>query len=200
MREPPEASIQARGSIERPPKQKRQLRDLWVNVWAVLRARWRFRKATYVGPRVRLWGCPVVRNDGKMIIGNHARLVSTVVPLELFAGAEGALEIGEGSFINYGCSIAATRLVRIGARCMIGTYAIMIDNDFHRVEPERRMETPPSAPIILEDNVWLGARVTVLSGVTIGSGSVIGAGSVVTKNIPSRSLAAGVPARVIRSL
>jgi len=75
-----------------------------------------------------------------------------------------------------------------------------MDNDFHRLEPERRNERPDSAPIILEDNVWLGARVIVLKGVTIGEGSVIGAGSVVTKDIPPRSLAVGMPAKVIKTL
>jgi maltose O-acetyltransferase len=75
-----------------------------------------------------------------------------------------------------------------------------MDNDFHRLEPERRDERPLSAPIILEENVWLGARVIVLRGVTIGAGSAIGAGSVVTRDIPPRSLAVGAPAKVIRSL
>jgi maltose O-acetyltransferase len=75
-----------------------------------------------------------------------------------------------------------------------------MDNDFHRLEPERRLERPDSAPIILGENVWLGARVIVLSGVTISAGSVIGPGSVVTRDIPPRTVAAGVPARVIKEL
>src|SRR5205085_12572052 len=125
---------------------------------------------------------------------------STITRLELATGANGTLEIGESAFINYGCSIAAQRLVRIGPHCNIGTYVIMMDNDFHCLEPERRNEAPESAPIILEENVWLGARVVVLRGVTIGNGSVIGAGSVVTKDIPPRTLAGGVPAKIIRQL
>jgi maltose O-acetyltransferase len=75
-----------------------------------------------------------------------------------------------------------------------------MDNDFHRMEPERRLERPESRPIAIEDNVWLGARVTVLGGVTIGEGSCVAAGSVVIDDVPPRSLAAGVPARVIRTL
>jgi maltose O-acetyltransferase len=75
-----------------------------------------------------------------------------------------------------------------------------MDNDFHRLEPERRNERPESKPIVLEDNVWLGGRVIVLAGVTIGEDSVIGAGSVVTSDIPPKVIAAGVPARVIRGL
>lgn len=135
-----------------------------------------------------------------MRIRDRVRLVSTIVPLEIGVGADATLEIGEGVFINYGVSLGVTKLVLIGAGSSIGPYVMMMDNDFHRLEPERRNELPPSAPIVLEDNVWLGARVTVLRGVTIGAGSVIGAASVVVHDIPPRSVAAGVPARVLRTL
>ena len=55
-------------------------------------------------------------------------------------------------------------------------------------------------PVIIKNNVWVGEGVTILSGVTIGENSVIGANSVVTKNIPSFSVACGMPAKVIKSL
>src|SRR5687768_5239362 len=96
------------------------LRRIWQNGWAVLRARYYFRHATNVGPKVRLWGRPSIHNAGRMIIGDRARLVSTIATLELVAGRDGTLEIGEGTFINYGCSIAASKLVRIGPHCSIG--------------------------------------------------------------------------------
>lgn len=171
----------------------------WEHGLAALRARWYLRKANTLGSKVRVWGRPSVKNWGTLIIGDRVRLVSTIATLEI-AVQDGTLEIGEGSYINYGCSIGASKLVRIGANCNIGTYVMMIDNDFHRLEPERRNERPESEAIILGDNVWLGARVIVLRGVTIGSDSVVGAGSVVTRDIPPRSLAAGVPAKVIRKL
>lgn len=59
---------------------------------------------------------------------------------------------------------------------------------------------PFSAPITIGDRVWIGERVTILAGVTVGRDAVLGAGSVVTKDIPPCSIAAGVPARVLRSL
>jgi maltose O-acetyltransferase len=127
------------------------------------------------------------------------RLISTVAKLELAVDG-GVLEICEGAYINYGCSIAARKLVRIGPDCRIGTHAMITDNNFHHLEPELRDEIPESAPVILEANVWLGGRVIVLPGVTIGAGSAVGAGSVVTHDIPPRSLAVGVPARVIKDL
>jgi maltose O-acetyltransferase len=140
---------------------------------------------------VAIWG-------GRLIVGDRVLLFSTTVPTEL--SVEGTLEIGERTFINYGCSIGATHLIRIGAGCSIGPHVMLMDNDFHRLEPERRDEHPESKPIILEENVWLGARVIVLKGVTIGTGSVIGAGSVVTRDVPARSVAVGLPARVVRTL
>ncbi len=177
-----------------------KLKPYWNNFWAVVRARWYFRKATVLGPRARVWGRPSVQNQGIMQIGERLRLVSTITPCELVSGPQGRLEIGDGVFINYGCSIAASQFVCIGANSLIGTYAILMDNDFHAVDPDQRNQQSPSAPIILEENVWLGARVTVLKGVTIGRDSVIGAGSVVTRDIPPGCLAAGVPARVIRQI
>lgn len=180
--------------------QRRSIGEILPNVAAVLRARWYLRSATSLGAKVRVWGRPFVRNWGTMTIGDRVRLVSTIATLELVAMPNGVLEIGPGAFINYGVSVAARRLVRIGANCSIGTHVMIMDNSFHRLEPELRNEPPESAPVILEENVWLGARVIVLPGVTIGAGSAVGAGSVVTKDIPPRTLAAGVPARVLREL
>ncbi|MGH2346887.1 MAG: acyltransferase [Chloroflexota bacterium] len=109
----------------------------------------------------------------------------------------GVLEIGDRTTINYGSSIAVAGLVRLGAHCRLGTYVMLVDNDFHAIA--RRGKLPKPRPIILEDNVWLANGSMVLPGVTIGHDSVIGAGSVVTANIPPRSVAFGNPARVIRT-
>ena len=175
-------------------------RSVWSNGWGVISARWHLRRVTTLGKNVRLWGTPSIKNRGEMVIHDRVRLVSTVARLELVSEAGACLEIGEGTYINYGGSIAALQLVSIGPNCSIGTYVVIMDNDYHKLEPEHRYERPESSPVHLEENVWLGARVIVLRGVTIGSGSVIGAGSVVTRDIPPRCLAAGVPAKVIRRL
>jgi maltose O-acetyltransferase len=173
---------------------------LWANGRAVVNAKWSLRRADEVGTRVRVRGRPAVTNHGRMVIGQRVQLISTIATLELVADGGGLLEIGERSLVNFGCSIVATELVRIGPRCQIGPYTMMLDNDFHRVEPEHRLERPPSAPIIIGENVWVGARVIVMSGVSVGDDSCIGAGSVVTADVPPRTLVAGVPARIIREL
>ncbi len=176
------------------------LRDARRHGGSVLRARWFLRGADRVGPKARVWGRPSVRNRGRMVIGERARLASSMARLELVTDPGGVLEIGDNVFINYGTSISASRSVRIGADTSIGPHCMVIDNAFHYLEPERRAEQPPSAPIVLGRNVWLGGRVIVLPGVTIGDDSCIAAGSVVSKDVPPRTLAGGVPARVIRAI
>ena len=90
--------------------------NLWHDARAVARAHWYLREATEVGSRVRLWGHPIVSNQGTMRIGSRVRLVSTVATLELVVASGGTMEIGESVFLNYGCSIGAT----IGGRSRPG--------------------------------------------------------------------------------
>jgi acetyltransferase-like isoleucine patch superfamily enzyme len=167
---------------------------------AVLAARWYLRHADSVGAKARVFGRPIVRNRGTMIFGERVKLLSNVARLELVALEGGRLEVGERTLINHGGSFCAAERVRLGARCLIGPHVMVLDNDFHRIEPARRLEWPESRPIEIADNVWLGARVIVLGGVTIGEGSCVGAGSVVVDDVPPYTFAAGVPARVIRDL
>ncbi len=165
---------------------------------AVLRAKWYCRGGKNIGEKIRVWGRASINYPQNMIIGDRVRIISTIVPVEIYAMSPNALEIGENTFINYGCSIAATQSVKIGRDCSIGTYVIMMDNDFHGLEPDKRNEMPPSMPISIGNNVWLGARVIVLRGVSIGDDTVIAAGSVVTKDIPAGVIAAGTPAKIVR--
>ncbi len=167
---------------------------------AVLRAQWYLRGAGGVPPTVRLYGRPKVINRGTLVVGDRVRLSASVAMTELSIAPGATLTIGEHTFINYGTSISASESVTIGPRCNIGTYCMIMDNNFHRLEPERRTETPPSAPVHIGENVWLGGRVIVLPGVKIGDHSVVAAGSVVTRDVPARSIVAGVPARLVRSI
>lgn len=189
--------LDARGRVCRSDP---RMSSLLSDAAAVLRARYYLRSAQTVGRRVRVWGTPAVSNHGKLYIGERVRLSSVISTLELGVGPEGVLEIGDRVLINHGTSIGATKLIRIGERCNLGSQCMVMDNAFHELDPSRRDEQPEAVPVILERNVWLAARVIVLPGVTIGENSVIGAGSVVTHDIPPNVLAAGVPARVLRAL
>jgi maltose O-acetyltransferase len=164
----------------------------------VLRARFYLRKANFLGKYIQLIGRPKIGAwGGEMYIHDKVIIDSSTAMVELVSNYGGRLEIGERTYINYGTSIAANAAVTIGKRCHIGTHCIIIDYDYHGIE--ERDNPPPPEPITIGDNVWLGARVIVLKGVTIGQDSVIAAGSVVTKDIPPRSVAAGMPAKVIRT-
>lgn len=155
------------------------------------------RQCTHVGLFAVVNGRPRVSNAGTLIIGQRVLIASTVVPTELKVFKGGTLEIGDSTFINYGCSIQATGQVRIGRHCLLGMYSIILDNDFHQIENHNMRPQP--RPVVLEDNVWMGNRVIVLPGVTIGHDAVIGAGAVVVKDVPPRSVAVGNPARVVKT-
>ena len=101
--------------------------------------------------------------------------------------------------INYNVIMLDTSPINIGAGAFIGP-GVCLACSGHAIHPSQRSRVLTSAPITLEDNVWLGANVTVVGGVTIGVGSIIGAGSVVTKDIPADVIAAGVPCKVIRKI
>jgi acetyltransferase-like isoleucine patch superfamily enzyme len=175
---------------------RRVVRDPGI-VLHVVRARWRLRTCTRVGRLPRVIGRLRLLNFGRITIGDKLLLMGTLVPSEIVAHPGGVVEIGDNVFINYGVSISAHQLIRIGSRCQIGNWSILMDNDFHGVEQKDR--PGHSAPIVLEEDVWLGARVIVLKGVTIGRSAVVGAGSVVTRDVPPRAVVAGVPARVVRT-
>lgn len=103
------------------------------------------------------------------------------------------------AIINYNVVMLDTSPINIGAGAFIGP-GVCLACSGHAIHPSQRDSILTSAPITLEDKVWLGANVTVVGGVTIGEGSVIGAGSVVTKDIPPMVVAAGSPCRVIRKI
>ena len=105
------------------------------------------------------------------------------------------------AIINHNCVILDTSPVIIGANAFIGP-GTCLSCVGHAIDPyERSVEgIITSAPITLEEDVWIGANVTVCGGVTIGKGSIIGAGSVVTKDIPQGVVAAGSPCKVIRPI
>jgi acetyltransferase-like isoleucine patch superfamily enzyme len=160
-------------------------------------ARVYLRGCASIGAYTQVTGRVRVHHGGTIIIGSRVRIHSTVVAVELAAMPGGVLEIGDGTFVNYGVSISCHESVRIGRNCLLGTYVNILDNTWHDVQDHNRL--PPSRPVVIEDNVWLGNRVIVLPGVTIGHNAVIGAGAVVARDIPPCSVAVGMPAQVVRS-
>lgn len=122
-------------------------------------------------------------------------------PTQLVASAGAVLTIGDNVGIS-GASIYCVNSITIGNFVLLGVNCHIYDSDFHPLNflDRRNSGSCKSDPVVIEDDVWLCANVTVLKGITIGARSIIAAGSVVTTDIPSDSLAGGVPARVIRCL
>ncbi|MFG1887961.1 sugar O-acetyltransferase [Micromonospora sp. NPDC049051] len=94
---------------------------------------------------------------------------------------------GERVFINQGCFFLDYGGITIGDRVMIGP-RVTLSTSGHPVEPAERYDFITHAPIVIEDDVWIGAAATITPGVTIGRGSVVGAGAVVAKDVPSLSV------------
>jgi acetyltransferase-like isoleucine patch superfamily enzyme len=166
-----------------------------------------------IGKRVTLKGRPTIdiRYGGKIVIqdgvtlnsenyGYHLNMFASV---KLFVDRPGAtIIIGEYTRIHGSC-LHSYSSIEIGKRCLIAANCQIIDSSGHDLSfenVENRINTKGDChPIVIEDDVWIGANTIVLPGVRIGRGSVIGAGSIVTKDVPPMVIAAGNPARVIKS-
>ncbi|MDP1789723.1 MAG: DapH/DapD/GlmU-related protein [Methylibium sp.] len=114
------------------------------------------------------------------------------------------IRIGAETGISGG-SICAAVSVEIGSRCLLGADVLIVDTDFHAIEPiGRRTNTDWSrigcAPVHIGDDVFIGARAIILKGVSVGAGAVIGAGSVVTRSVPEGVIVAGNPAIAVGSV
>jgi acetyltransferase-like isoleucine patch superfamily enzyme len=106
--------------------------------------------------------------------------------------------IRSGTYINRYTMLDAHERIEIGRDCMIGPHCFITDGD-HGTKMGLPINKQPmrTAPVVIEDDVWLGAGVIVLKGVRIGRGAVVGAGSVVTRDVESFSIAIGTPARIV---
>jgi acetyltransferase-like isoleucine patch superfamily enzyme len=137
--------------------------------------------------------------EGRLELGPHVLLEPNVW---ITAPGSARVRIGGGSFLNQGVMVAALSLVEIGEHCMLGNGTFVSDAAHRFDDPDRPVPWQgftTKGPTRIGDNCWLGVNVAVTSGVTIGRRCVIGAGSVVTHDIPAFSVAAGAPARVLRS-
>lgn len=124
--------------------------------------------------------------------------------------ASSQIIIGDNVGMSSACIRIREKLI-IGNNVDLGGNCVIYDTDAHQLNylarrgeiaanPDIPQTCVQSAPVTIEDDVWIGANCIILKGVTIGARSVIGAGSVVTKSIPADSIAAGNPCRVIKKI
>jgi acetyltransferase-like isoleucine patch superfamily enzyme len=157
----------------------------------------KFCRAESFGKRAVMAGKVRLDLRGKAVFGDRFRAEGISAPIIIKVERKAKLTIGNNVYMNGGVWIEAWHEMKIGDDVLFGPYVSLIDDDRHDIEP---CTQPYKGPLIIGDNAWLGRNVAVMPGVHIGVGSVIGANSVVTRDIPSNSFAAGVPARVIKTL
>lgn len=113
----------------------------------------------------------------------------------------GTLTFGQEVSIGRMCHITASNNISIGDHVLLGEMITIADNGHG---DNTNLDIPPlkrdifsKGPVVIQDNVWIGDKATILPGVTIGEGAVIGANAVVTKDVPCRAIVAGNPAQII---
>jgi acetyltransferase-like isoleucine patch superfamily enzyme len=119
-------------------------------------------------------------------------------------GKDPEIVIGDGCLIRENTHITAINNIHIGNNLLTGTNVLITDNSHGQATYEQMLFEPihrplySKGPIVIGNNVWLGNNVCIMPSVTIGDGAIIGANSVVTHDIPAFSIAAGIPAKVIK--
>ncbi len=153
---------------------------------------------TVIGRGCEICPTAIFYKGGKIVLGDRCQVRHGVL---LMPGrGDGVIEFGNDSTIHPYSVIAGTGGVHIGNGVRMSWHVIIMSHNhvFERLDVPIYKQGIETAPVVIEDDVWIGARVTIVPGVRIGTGAVIGAGAVVTSDIPPRGIAVGVPARVIR--
>ena len=167
---------------------------------------WLFRaRGLYLGPGCKVSGSRFIRFGANIYAqGNLSLHAVSSYGNQRF---QPVIEIGDAVSFSERVHISCIESVQIGKRVLIGSGTYIGDhhhgvyNGPHQSHPD----SPPASrvlggggPVIICDDVWIGDNVVIIGAVTIGRGSIIGANSVVRRDIPDRTIAGGVPARVIK--
>ena len=132
--------------------------------------------------------------SGRARFGRRVRMMR-----DFSCSLHGELVIGNDVYFARACTVSVHSTVTIGNDCLFGEH-VSIHDENHELgdgtEPRASLGFV-AAPITIGNNVWVGAKATILSGVSIGDNAVIGANAVVTRDVPANSIAVGIPARVV---
>ncbi|MCK5536144.1 MAG: acyltransferase [Bacteroidales bacterium] len=131
----------------------------------------------------------------KIIFGEGVSIKSDV----LIQGS-GTLLIGKRTYIGSHSVIGVNEKISIGNDVMISQYVSIRDTDhaFNRVDIPMNRQGIATAPIVIEDDVWIAHGVIITKGVTIGKGAIIAGGAVVTKDVPPYAIVGGIPAKILK--
>jgi acetyltransferase-like isoleucine patch superfamily enzyme len=165
------------------------------------------------GKSWHIYGMPIIQRfrGSEIFIGDYAWLRSWKLsnplipnhPVTLSTRSKSAvISIGQHSHLTATIIIAMNR-IEIGNHVWIGSNTTIVDTDFHPLDPHQRLIDPSiadTAPVTIEDDVFIGMNCIILKGVHIGKSSVVGAGSVVTKDVPPNAIVVGNPAVFVRNI
>ena len=166
-----------------------------MNLWMAVKRHWSLRGAK---GRVKLAADTVVvgrilaPGGGLVRVGAGVRLDARQAPILLmaFPGAEIILE--DGVVVESGASIEAVRSVRIGARSQLGAFSMILDNNFHPLEGDRKIR-PESHPVVVEEDVLIGPHSILLPGAQPGRGTRVGPCTVLSHRTPPGAVVVGHP-------
>jgi acetyltransferase-like isoleucine patch superfamily enzyme len=159
-----------------------------------------------VGAGLRMERLPYLYGSGRIVLGDRVRLSgrSAIGFGNRFHDAP-ELVIGDDTFVGHDCRFDVAASIRVGRHCLLAGGTRVADHDGHPLDAADRRagkpEPPASVrPVVIGDDVWVGARATILKGVTVGDRAVIAAEAVVVKDVPPDVVVAGNPARVVKQL
>lgn len=149
----------------------------------------RFGTHCVMGARVRFWG-PV-----RLFIGSHCAFFDDVI-----VSGVGEIHIGNRTTIGHNSVLVCRERIEIGDDCMLAAFCYVLDVDHEYENPGKAIPQQGLRikPVVIGNDVWIGAGAIILRGVTIGDGAVVAANSVVTGDVPAYSIVAGSPAKVIK--
>ena len=144
-------------------------------------------------------------------IGEHCTVAALFQAL-----CGGCITVGPDTYIGPGTVIQSKESITIGRGVIIANNVLILDNNNHPVDPQMRQKMSQcedflrdplwswqyadSAPVVIEDNVWIGRDARIMKGVTVGKGSIVALGAIVTKDVPPYTIVAGNPAKVVKAL
>lgn len=195
-----------------------KIRSAFYKAWNLL---YFLTKGVKFGRRMRVFDRVYLLGQGQVTIGDDFIFTSGSCINPICRNIRGAfytvtpearIEIGDRVGISSACLWAKERIT-IGNDVNIGGDCLIMDNDAHphnyklrrrgyaaEAGREAYLKKIPTAPIVIGDDVWIGARCQILKGVIIGDRSIIAAGSIVTKNVPADEIWGGVPARFLKKV
>lgn len=175
------------------------------NILTFIRTRWYILKYRYsfvkIGKKIRIRSYFSVNSYDKgtlRINFDDGVYIDRMVSLR----GTGNINIGKYTSIGEKTTILAEQEVTIGDYVQIAQNCVISDNDhvFNKKNTKIMHSGVNKQKITIQDNVWIGANATIVKGVTIGEGSVVAAGAVITKDVPPHSVAAGIPAKIIKQI